>query len=84
MGAALVILIIVSILGSGMALFTLWNPVYELSFTQRFWNQTEIPIDADVQITRDALYSAMFVIPFFIVGTLTLWAVLATNRRDDI
>lgn len=84
MGVAVIILIVVSILGSGMALYTLWPPTFQLAYQQQFWNSTDIPIDPDVLIARDALYSSLYVVPFFIIGALALWTILTMNRRDEV
>jgi hypothetical protein len=92
MGTAIIILMVIAILGSGMALYVFQNPLFELAYQQNFWNATITTgegnvtsvMNADILITRDAIYSATYAIPIFVIGILVLWAILSTMRRDDL
>jgi len=82
MGTAVVVILIISVLATGMAWYVFQHPILQLGFEGNFWNGTEI--NDDVKITRDALYSASFAGPIFVIGVLTIWAVLAMVRRQDL
>lgn len=82
MGTAIIVIFVISVFATGMALYVFQHPIFELSFGGNFWNSTNV--NADIKITRDALYSTSFAAPIFVLGVLALWSILAMIRKDDL
>ena len=83
MGTAIILILIISVFGTGMAMYTFQPSLLSLGYDGQFWNNNS-NINTDVEITRDTLYSASLAMPIIVMGVLALWAILAMTRKDDL
>lgn len=70
----------VSIFAVGMLSIMFMPTMYDLAYTQAYWNTAP----TDQLIIRDNIYSIFITLPAFLIGAIILWAYKAVTRQENL